>query len=143
MIDLSEAGVVDFHAHMSIPIGLGELIRRDVAAQSSLFKGTPARSHRWDDLAEVSDLDQAFEQWAHPLNAQYRMLLHYISRVLGCAPDDDAVDQRLLPAIGEDFEAYVRSVLDRERIDLVVRLARKYGSTTSRDRSIWLKPLWM
>ena len=50
MIDLTDAGVVDFHAHMSLQIGVGELIRRDVTTQLNLFHGTPGTSYRWDDL---------------------------------------------------------------------------------------------
>ena len=120
MIDLSEAPVVDFHAHMPVPIGIGELIRRDITAQMNLFHGKPTSSYRWDDLEALPDLTVARQQWAHPLNSQYRMLIRYVADVLGCATDIDDVDARLLALVGGEFESYLASVLDRERIELVV-----------------------
>jgi len=120
MIDLTDAGVVDFHAHMSLQIGVGELIRRDVTAQLNLFHGTPGKSYRWDDLEPAPDYERGMAQWAHPLNSQYRMLIRYVAGALGCEPDVVEIDERLSATMEQGFSMYLESVLDRERIDLVV-----------------------
>ena len=49
-----------------------------------------------------------------------RMLLRYIATALGCEPQVPEINDVLRPLIEDDFTGYVRSVLDRERIDLVV-----------------------
>ena len=48
------------------------------------------------------------------------MLLRYIATALGCEPQVPEINDVLRPLIEDDFTGYVRSVLDRERIDLVV-----------------------
>lgn len=120
MIDLTDARVVDFHAHMSLQMGVGELMRRDVTAQLNIFHGTPGKSYRWDDLEPAPDYERGMAQWAHPLNSQYRMLIRYVAGALGCEPDVVEIDERLSATMEQGFSMYLESVLDRERIDLVV-----------------------
>ena len=96
-------------------------MKRDVMAQLNLLRGSPARTYRWDDVDSVPDLDRGMAQCAHPLNSQYPVCCcDTLPQRSGASPRFLRSTMSSGPLIEDDFTGYVRSVLDRERIDLAV-----------------------
>jgi hypothetical protein len=143
-VDLAELEVVDAHVHRFDPVRFSQL--NDKWNRAFVDALMPRGDLAGRPLMEGSTL-QAVEQ--HVL-ALPRMtgLLDYLAGVYGGPVTVETLDAMAAEHINRDFTAYLRSILDRERIAAVVmdqtglpdRTEQQTGDFP-RDRLVWTFPL--
>jgi len=128
-IDLNNLEMFDFHAHCVEKILVSELIHNRSAYHLD-FLGV-AREPVKSNLLDL-------RQNENRTSPYYRALIHYIAMSYGCKAELGEVDRVLNREYERNFTDYIRSVLNRERVQ-TVQLAEPTPDLGEfpRDRAKW------
>jgi len=119
-LDLAELEIIDTHVHPPTPMTLGESYR----TWNSSFVEALLPSYDFPEKETLrAKLAGDFEKHLYNLPRQTGYF-NYVGRVYGVSPDLAGFDSIIARNIGGDFKAYVRSILDREKISKIVLQSR-------------------
>lgn len=137
-LDLGELEIVDTHVHPPNPMTLADSYR----TWNSSFVDALLPSYDFPEKEALrARLAQDFEKHLYNLPRQTGYF-NYVARVYGVSPDLAGFDSVMARNIGGDFKAYVRSILDREKIGKVVLQSRDSEPRppeghVPRERFVW------
>jgi predicted TIM-barrel fold metal-dependent hydrolase len=141
-LDLSQIEIVDTHVHPPNPITLSE----SYDLWNSSFVDAMLPSYDYEGKKALRQkLEGAFVHHLYnmPRQTGYN---NYIARTYGVAPEIAAFDEVVRAGIDRGFTSYIKSILDREKVAVVVLEKRDAAPTPPEspippDRFVWSYPI--
>lgn len=149
-LDLAGLEIIDVHVHPPNPMTL----EQSYNAWNSSFVDALLPAYDYPHKEELrSKLSGVFEEHLYRMPRQIGYY-NYVARVYGVEPNLEGFDSVVRERIRGDFTAYIRSILDREKIPAIVLQSRsseprRPESHVPADRFVWtysvgdlIQPTW-